>query len=83
MRPGSVRCSSHTRRQLRDLLLVLLAGVVLAGAGFAGHGLAGRNQPVIPTTGSVEAGFARDISVHHAQAVQMSQIAHDDTPTRW
>lgn len=37
--------------------------------------LAGRE----PGDGSVEAGFARDMSVHHAQAVEMAEIVRDRT----
>lgn len=35
------------------------------------------DQP--PGEGSAEAGFARDMSVHHAQAVEMAQIARENT----
>jgi uncharacterized protein (DUF305 family) len=54
---------------------VLVAGVVVllllgaAGGGF----LAGR--PGEPGDDSAEAGFARDMATHHAQAVEMSMIA--------
>lgn len=32
-----------------------------------------------PADGSAEAGFARDMSVHHAQAVEMAEIVRDKT----
>jgi uncharacterized protein (DUF305 family) len=32
-----------------------------------------------PGEGSAEAGFARDMSVHHAQAVEMAQIVQEST----
>ncbi len=47
-------------RHIRDLLFVLIAGLALLTTGVAGYGLAGRGHPTTPTTGSVEAGFARD-----------------------
>jgi uncharacterized protein (DUF305 family) len=36
-------------------------------------------RPHDPGDNSVEAGFARDMSVHHAQAVEMALIVHDRT----
>ncbi|MBL7495970.1 DUF305 domain-containing protein [Frankia sp. CNm7] len=50
--------------------LVLLAAVALFAAGFGLRGLTDR----APGTGSVDAGFLRDMSEHHAQAVQMSML---------
>jgi uncharacterized protein (DUF305 family) len=59
------------RRGLTWLVAVLVAGL-LAGLG------AGLLIPRLTTPGddSVEAGFLRDMSTHHAQAVEMSMIAH-------
>ncbi|GGQ39081.1 DUF305 domain-containing protein [Couchioplanes azureus] len=54
------------------LALVLVLGLLLgAGAGFAGPRLLG-----VPKENSPEAGFLRDMSTHHAQAVEMSMLAH-------
>ncbi|MDW6061151.1 DUF305 domain-containing protein [Streptomyces sp. FXJ1.4098] len=39
----------------------------------------GSTGPSTPTKASAEAGFARDMSVHHQQAVEMSFIVRDDT----
>src|SRR4051812_25195820 len=36
-------------------------------------------RPHDPGDNSVEAGFARDMSVHHSQAVEMAIIVHDRT----
>ncbi|MEV6262916.1 DUF305 domain-containing protein [Streptomyces sp. NPDC051784] len=36
-------------------------------------------QPRTPTAGSADAGFARDMAVHHQQAVEMSFIVRDVT----
>ncbi|WP_433827097.1 DUF305 domain-containing protein [Actinoplanes sp. CA-015351] len=55
----------------------LLVGLILGlGAGLVVPGLR------TPGTDSVEAGFLRDMSTHHAQAVEMAMIAHtgSDTP---
>src|ERR671921_1833225 len=53
------------------LAALLIVGMLL-GAG--GALLATRN--VHPGDDSAEAGFLRDMSTHHAQAVEMSMIAH-------
>ncbi|GAA1843693.1 DUF305 domain-containing protein [Asanoa iriomotensis] len=52
-------------------MAVALALVVAFGAGWFAHA---RNHP---GEGSVEAGFARDMSSHHAQAVEMAMLALD------
>lgn len=54
------------------LTLLLLA--LLLGAG-----LARLLAPGLPGDSSPEAGFARDMSVHHAQAVEMAEIVRDRT----
>ncbi|MGI5202102.1 DUF305 domain-containing protein [Spirillospora sp. CA-108201] len=51
--------------------LVLLAGAVLVAFAVSRSGRPGADGP--------EAGFARDMSAHHAQAVQMSFIVRDRT----
>jgi len=55
-----------------QLLVVLAAGlIVVLAAGIVGHTLAG---PAAPGNDSAEAGFARDMIDHHAQAVEMATI---------
>ena len=49
----------------------LLAGWALAGTGDASEG--------VPGEGSVDAGFARDMQTHHAQAVDMALLVRDRT----
>ncbi len=70
---ASVGPTSHRRRRFG---LVALAGVLVFGliVGLA----AGLLGPRLRTPGddSAEAGFLRDMSTHHAQAVEMSMIAH-------
>ncbi len=51
----------------------LFSGNETAGEGVAGTGL------MAPAEDSAEAGFARDMMVHHAQAVQMAEIVRDET----
>jgi len=54
------------------IALALIVGLLLgAGAGFVGARTLG-----VPGENSAEAGFLRDMSTHHAQAVEMSMIAH-------
>lgn len=58
---------------------VVAAGVVLALlVGLAAGGLlVGRPGRAVPTEGSVDAGFARDMQAHHGQAVELSVILRD------
>lgn len=57
------------------LILLLAAAAVLFAALALWLYLSDRE----PGDASAEAGFARDMSVHHAQAVEMSEIARDKT----
>jgi uncharacterized protein (DUF305 family) len=61
-------------RQNRPLLLLAVVSVLAAGVALA---LLFASQP--PVNDSAEAGFARDMIVHHAQAVQMAEIIRDKT----
>ena len=58
---------SPPRRRFLNRLWLLLGGL-------AGYRL-GRNAA--PAAGSVDVGFAHDMSVHHEQAVQMAALAYD------
>jgi uncharacterized protein (DUF305 family) len=55
-------------------LLLAVASVLVGGVALA---LLFASQP--PSNDSAEAGFARDMIVHHAQAVQMAEIIRDKT----
>ncbi|MHA7240512.1 DUF305 domain-containing protein [Arthrobacter sp. TMS1-12-1] len=59
-------------------VLVILAGIAVVAL-FALAFTAGRVSagPSYPDTGSADAGFARDMQVHHNQAVEMSMIVRD------
>ncbi|WP_323959801.1 DUF305 domain-containing protein [Arthrobacter sp. JZ12] len=63
------------KRVLFVLCLVAIAGL-FALAFTAGRVAA---TPQQPGTNSAEAGFARDMQVHHAQAIEMSRIVRDRT----
>jgi uncharacterized protein (DUF305 family) len=57
------------------LLAVIGVGLLLVGGG-AGFVL-GNDRP--PGSDSVDAGFARDMSAHHLQAVEMANLAQDSS----
>lgn len=58
-------------------VVAVIAAAALMLAGLLGYGLGGRSAH--PDDTSPEAGFARDMQAHHAQAVQMSSIIRDKT----
>jgi uncharacterized protein (DUF305 family) len=62
-------------RDAGPLILLLAAAAVL----FAALALWLYLANAEPGDGSAEAGFARDMSVHHAQAVEMAEIVRDKT----
>ncbi|MEU8648959.1 DUF305 domain-containing protein [Streptomyces sp. NPDC048737] len=57
---------------------VAVAGVLVA-AGAISCSVAGDNGSEVPSASSADAGFARDMAVHHQQAVEMSYIVRDRT----
>ncbi|MFK4270161.1 DUF305 domain-containing protein [Streptomyces milbemycinicus] len=59
--------------------LALLTLVAVGVLWFTADSSDGTTGPSKPTKASAEAGFARDMSVHHQQAVEMSFIVRDDT----
>jgi len=61
------------RRHVHVLWLAVILAFGLVAGGLGGYLLA---QPQNPGDTSAEAGFLRDMSTHHAQAVEMSMIAH-------
>ena len=76
--------SGRLRRRLapsRPLLLgvALLTLGLLSAAALIGYAVGSKQSTVdnTPGTTSAEAGFARDMQVHHAQAVEMSLIVRD------
>jgi len=71
----------RARRGLTAVLVAVIAvGLVVLGGGLAVALGIGRTDA--PGTGSVDAGFARDMSTHHVQAVEMANLAqtHSSDP---
>lgn len=66
------------RGRLRIALLALIGAGLLA-IGAAGGVALGWGQQRAPAENSVDAGFARDMSRHHLQAVEMANVALDRT----
>ena len=65
--------TGRRRSPLRAALLgVIAVGLVLLGGGLAVALGVGRDAD--PSAGSVDAGFARDMSVHHLQGVEMANL---------
>ncbi len=70
------------RRGLLVFMLVAGAVVLLLVGATAGLALSGRlldSAPATPDTASVDAGFARDMIVHHDQGVLMAHYAQKNT----
>ncbi len=61
-------------RALRAVLLAVIAVALVALGGGLAVGLGIGRQPV-PTADSVDAGFSRDMAVHHRQGVEMANLA--------
>jgi uncharacterized protein (DUF305 family) len=57
-------------------VVALVAAVTLVLGALAGFAL---SRPTTPTDGSVDAGFLRDMSSHHAQGVDMAMTIHGST----
>jgi uncharacterized protein (DUF305 family) len=70
------RRPSGPHRGVQVLMVAAAAVVVLVTAGIVGRATGG---PEAPSGSSVSAGFARDMTDHHAQAVEMATIVHDRT----
>jgi uncharacterized protein (DUF305 family) len=66
-------------RWVRPFLVVaaVLGLLLLGAAGGLLIGLPGDDGPIVPTTDSVDVGFAQDMSVHHQQAVEMAGWERD------
>src|SRR5680860_333468 len=74
--PNDIQDESTTSTTTRWILPGVLAGL-LAVAVVVGAWLWWDSQP--PDTDSADAGFARDMTDHHAQAVEMALIAFERT----
>lgn len=68
-------------RSLRTVLLAVIAvGLVLLGGGLAVALGIGRTDD--PTADSVDAGFSRDMSIHHLQGVEMANLVAERSSDR-
>lgn len=65
------------RQVLLGLITVSVLAIAIAG-GFA-WGRSTHHSTSLPSTGSVDVGFAQDMMVHHSQAVTMAGYARDYT----
>ena len=70
---------ASTFGSLRIVLVCVVAIGALAIAGAVGWLIADRGSGTSIGSGSVDAGFARDMSAHHDQAVQMAGYTRDHT----
>ncbi|MGY1829951.1 DUF305 domain-containing protein [Geodermatophilus sp. SYSU D01180] len=61
-------------RGVRAALLAVIAAALVALGGGLAVGL-GIGQEATPTADSVDAGFSRDMAVHHRQGVEMANLA--------
>jgi uncharacterized protein (DUF305 family) len=57
------------------LIIISVMGLLLLIVTLAARS----NSPVFPAEGSPEVGFARDMSLHHSQAVNLAQLLYDRT----
>jgi uncharacterized protein (DUF305 family) len=73
---GAGATVASSGRRLRLVLAAAVAMLLVLGVGVA-VGRLTSSAPVVPGTNSVEAGFARDMQVHHEQAVEMSFLLRD------
>lgn len=70
MKPATVRAWAILA------LVAMVASLIAVGLAIASGGDSASTNGA-PTTDSMDAGFARDMAVHHAQAVEMAQTLHD------
>lgn len=77
--PGAAP-AERTGRRLPPWWAVLLVAIAVAGVAFAiGRFTTFAVAPATPDTDSPEAGFARDMQVHHGQAIEMAMDIYRTT----
>lgn len=74
--PDTAVAPPHRTRGLLITLAVVCALALFAAGGAIGV-LAGRDAGRPPGDASVDAGFARDMAIHHTQATVMAQVVRD------
>lgn len=75
---GRPDAAQREPRWVRPLIVVAAVMSLLLIGATAGL-LVGRPTPAAPAAGSVDVGFAQDMSVHHQQAVEMAAWQRDHT----
>jgi uncharacterized protein (DUF305 family) len=65
------------RSAWRNPLTVTFAVIAVAAVLVAGFAVRGAFGPYVPEPGSVDVGFAQDMTVHHRQAVEMASWERD------
>jgi uncharacterized protein (DUF305 family) len=77
----AVEAPREPRSRRFYILVAAIGGVVLLLLGF----LAGQWAPILTAPGddSPEAGFARDMSTHHRQAIHMAMVEYDRGQDPW
>jgi len=68
-----------TRTNAAAIVAVVLALLFAGAATVASAGREGAPAATTPSADSADAGFARDMAVHHQQAVEMSFLVRDST----
>lgn len=72
--------SPDDRRSRPSLTIVAAFAALILAAAAAGHFVSrGSGGPPAPASDSAEAGFARDMQVHHIQGVELAMIIRDRT----
>ena len=78
-RPAAEVAPPPARQPLRTVLLAVIAvALVVLGGGLAvGLGIGDDTGPATPSVDSVDAGFSRDMAIHHLQGIEMANAALD------
>ena len=79
VQPDEVASPPAPSHNLRQILVVVLAIAAVVAAAGLGYIWGDRNQPARVSPTSVDAGFARDMSTHHQQAITMAGFVRDHT----
>jgi uncharacterized protein (DUF305 family) len=78
--PAATTERDASRRSFPVVLVAVLVVAALAVAGSVGWLIGNTDSgPSVPSESSVDAGFARDMSTHHTQAVDMAGYTRDNT----
>ncbi|MBV7668352.1 DUF305 domain-containing protein [Streptomyces halstedii] len=79
MSPARVRRTRWLAGSVVGVAVLCAGAAAVATARDDGPAPAAASAPRTPSTGSADAGFAREMAVHHQQAVEMSFVVRDRT----